>query len=420
MSSRDLSILMFPLMPYPCDHSFLEEVYTKIFRRKGHKIVWVMRSKEPIRKREIRYWNGTKVYLLPPPMDSAFFIERLWRKILSLSKIPWYFSILRKEKIDIVQVRNSPFYALLVLCMRRYLAIKFVFQRSIPAEDMALFTKRLLGLSRLQILKLILGKKLVCFCMRNADLVLPISDTMKASFLKAGIPEEKVLSMPSGFNIDVEPSEDEICRIKKDLKLEGFHSAIYVGTMNKIRSLEFLLRVFQLVAERIPNVRFMMLGGEKAEAKNKEELKRYARRIGLNSEIIWMDKISRTEVSKYIAAADIGVSPIVPLPFYLVASPTKLVEMMGMGKAVVCNDLPEQKKLIEASGGGICVKYDPKPFAEAIVTLLKEPEKAKKMGARGKTYVLTHRSYQRMADELEDRYYSLISRKRNWNTRKDT
>ncbi len=37
------------------------------------------------------------------------------------------------------------------------------------------------------------------------------------------------------------------------------------------------------------------------------------------------------------------------------ASPTKLVEYMAMGKAVVANDHPEQKRVIEESGAGYCV-----------------------------------------------------------------
>jgi hypothetical protein len=37
------------------------------------------------------------------------------------------------------------------------------------------------------------------------------------------------------------------------------------------------------------------------------------------------------------------------------ASPTKLVEYMALGKAVVANDHPDQRMVLEQSGAGICV-----------------------------------------------------------------
>ncbi|MGH8138277.1 MAG: glycosyltransferase, partial [Steroidobacteraceae bacterium] len=81
--------------------------------------------------------------------------------------------------------------------------------------------------------------------------------------------------------------------------------------------------------------------------------------------------------------------------------PTKLIEYMAMGKAVVANTHPEQKVLIEASGCGYCVPYDEDAFADAIVKLLSNPELAGSMGARGRRYVVEHRGYGIIADLVE-------------------
>ena len=47
---------------------------------------------------------------------------------------------------------------------------------------------------------------------------------------------------------------------------------------------------------------------------------------------------------------------------------------MALGKAVVANDHPEQRRVIEESGAGICVPYAEQPFAAAIVRLLEDPD----------------------------------------------
>jgi glycosyltransferase involved in cell wall biosynthesis len=74
---------------------------------------------------------------------------------------------------------------------------------------------------------------------------------------------------------------------------------------------------------------------------------------------------------------------------------------MAMGKAVVANDHPEQRLVIEQSGAGYCVAWDESEFARAIVALLSSPDQARKMGERGRRYVMEHRSYARIADLVE-------------------
>ncbi len=70
-----------------------------------------------------------------------------------------------------------------------------------------------------------------------------------------------------------------------------------------------------------------------------------------------------------------------------------------MGKAVVANDHPEQRLMIEQSGGGYCVPYQEKAFAAAIIRLLEAPDTARVMGQRGRQYVLENRSYVKIADQ---------------------
>ena len=72
-----------------------------------------------------------------------------------------------------------------------------------------------------------------------------------------------------------------------------------------------------------------------------------------------------------------------------------------MGKAVIANDHPEQRLVIEQSGAGYCVPYEEKAFAEATVTLLREPELARAMGERGREYAIQHRAYGIIADLVE-------------------
>jgi len=109
-----------------------------------------------------------------------------------------------------------------------------------------------------------------------------------------------------------------------------------------------------------------------------------------------------------VQEADVCASPFYPAPILRSTSPTKLVEYMAMAKAVVANDHPEQKRVLEASGAGFCVPYEEPAFADAIVKLLQDPAMARMMGERGRRWVLEHRTYRAIADEVEIRYRDII------------
>jgi glycosyltransferase involved in cell wall biosynthesis len=131
-------------------------------------------------------------------------------------------------------------------------------------------------------------------------------------------------------------------------------------------------------------------------------------RLDLKSAVVFVGQLPQSEALQYVREADVCTSPFFPTPILQSASPTKLVEYMAMGKAVVANDHPEQKRVIEESGAGYCVPYDEEPFAAAIVNLLQNPEIARRMGERGRSYVIEHRAYGVIADRVERRILEVV------------
>ncbi len=85
-----------------------------------------------------------------------------------------------------------------------------------------------------------------------------------------------------------------------------------------------------------------------------------------------------------------------------------MIEYMAMAKPVVANEeIPEHREVIEQSGGGILVPYTPESFAEAIIELSDNPEKAAEMGQRGREWVLKNRTNEILARQVEAKYLRL-------------
>ena len=77
---------------------------------------------------------------------------------------------------------------------------------------------------------------------------------------------------------------------------------------------------------------------------------------------------------------------------------------------MVANDHPEQRQVLKESGAGVCVPWGAKYFARGVAWLaLRGPAARQRMGESGRRWVLEHRTYGRIADELESQYLKLLS-----------
>lgn len=239
--------------------------------------------------------------------------------------------------------------------------------------------------------------------MRKADLVLPVSNRMKQDLIKGGIQREKMMIFPMGANTPIYQNIPG-AHIGKKFKPNAFPTIIYVGTMVKNRKLDFLLRVIVKLKEKIQNIKLLMVG----DGDDRLRLEGLSKSLDIENNVIFAGQIPHSQVPEFIAAANIGVSPIPSVPIFKVGSATKTIEYMALGKPVIGNDIADQKEVINNSGGGICVRYDEEEFARAIIELLNDSEKAKEMGRKGREWVVRNRSYDILVNNLEQRYFDLI------------
>lgn len=191
----------------------------------------------------------------------------------------------------------------------------------------------------------------------------------------------------------------------------GERCVMYLGTLSKVRRLDFLIRVFAKVLEHIPDAKLYIVGrGD--DPTDEELLHKEADRLGVLPAVRFLGQLPQAQALEYVRDADVCVSPFFPTPILNSASPTKLVEYMAMGKAVVANDHPEQRLVIQESGAGLCVPWDEAAFARAVVELISQPDVAKSMGAKGRSYALEHRAYNIIAEVVEARLQQVVEEPR--------
>jgi glycosyltransferase involved in cell wall biosynthesis len=137
---------------------------------------------------------------------------------------------------------------------------------------------------------------------------------------------------------------------------------------------------------------------------DEELLRREAARLGIAGSIAITGWLPMREAWQQVRRAALCVSPYLPVPILRSTSPTKLIEYMALGKAVVANDHPEQADVLRESGAGIVCGWKEHEFAAATIELLNDPERCKEMGAAGRRYVAEHRTHWAMVELVASRY----------------
>lgn len=246
-------------------------------------------------------------------------------------------------------------------------------------------------------------KYIYIFSFKTSDHIFPITNSLANRMHSTyRLDEEKLLPLGESASSHFLSFTPNIEKVSKKLKI------IYVGSMRKTRNLEFLLDSFCKVLIEFPNADLDMLGWSEFE-EDVEALKRLSDKLGIEKNVNFIDKQPYHNVPEFILDANVGVSPIPPTAHFFESTPTKVIEYLSLGIPVVSNmEIKDQHNVVTKSKGGLSVKYDSDEFSKAIIKLLKSPLESKKIGLRGREWIIKNRTFRKTAELIESKFESSL------------
>jgi glycosyltransferase involved in cell wall biosynthesis len=386
--------------PFPPTRVDVSVLFGEELAGRGHQIDWILQSEADCERPYVTQWGGGTVWVAPSNSRNSLW-SRLAKHAASIANDARVFRLLRGDRYDAIEVKDKFIGGVFAVLAARLFGKRFVYWLSFPFPEFYL-TQARDGLAPYPWLYRLrgLGFQLMLYkiLLPAADHVFVQSEQMRRDVAAHGIPLSKLTAVPMGIKMDSRASLPA-GRVRSRIP-QGQPCFMYLGSLSRERRIDFLLRVLARVLLQMPDSKLYLVG--KGELPGDEEsLKREAHELGVGDSVVFTGQLPRAVAFEYVQDADVCVSPIFPTPIFNMASPTKLVEYMAMGKAVVANTHPDQKLLIDESGCGYCVPWDEDAFADAVVKLMRAPELAQGMGERGRRYVIEHRSYGVIATTVE-------------------
>lgn len=288
------------------------------------------------------------------------------------------------EGRETVFVRNDPLILLALFFMKKLGFIKkIIYQNSFPHETHSNF----LGL---------LAKIIFKLSFPSIDVIYIVADDARQRLLKY-YKDCKFRVVPLLLQDDM--IKDNIIKVKSGSKV----NFIYVGTLAKIRKIEFFIQAFSRAYQINNNFTLKIVGGEENEIDMlmRDSLINQMVKLGGLS---FQGKVSRSEISNYILEAHIGISIIPPIDMYKESSPTKLGEYLGHGLPVlVTSGIPFQDKIAEKTDACYLINYDQEEIISTIIKLTQSPKKLTFMSHCAVEFARENLAYSNIVDaSLED------------------
>lgn len=236
----------------------------------------------------------------------------------------------------------------------------------------------------------------------HANQIFTLYEGNRVMQLEGGADHKKTAIIPNGIEIS---RFEQIRNKRNNLIREGTKNIAMIGRVAPIKDVKTFIRAAKIVSRTMPDVTFLVLGPTDEDTGYYEECLRLVRVLSLEKHLHFKGAV---KVDDYYPLIDCVV-----LTSISEAQPFVVLESMSIGIPVVATNVGACAELLlgadkddQALGpAGIITNIrSPEETAKAIMFILSDPEKARKMGEAGIKRVETYYDRRKMLTKYHEIY----------------
>jgi glycosyltransferase involved in cell wall biosynthesis len=314
-----------------------------------------------------------------------------WRFYITPGLIPWVRKHVREY--DIIHMHNvRTFQNAVVAAEARKIGIPYVLSAhgSLPHLTGYHTAKK--------ITDLLFAKRLVT----EARGLVAVSEVGARQYLEAGVPEEKIIVIHNGLDLEEFSSLPEWGTFRRKHNLSAqVRIILFLGRLHKIKRVDHLIQAFTQLISQEKDVVLLIAGPDDGEL---SYLKEMVNQLGTGSEVIFTGPLYGHDKLAAYVDADVLVSPgeyeifgLVTFEALLCGTPVIVSDDSGLGKLI-----------IDASAGYTSVPRDVDVLAGLIQHILSNPEEAKQKVAAGQQFIRENLGWNEITSKLIDLYQECV------------
>jgi glycosyltransferase involved in cell wall biosynthesis len=229
-----------------------------------------------------------------------------------------------------------------------------------------------------------------------SDVVICVSDVVRAEVVRLGVPTELTVVCPTGVDPDQFGPSVSGDRIRSQFGLAGRLIVGWIGSFRNFHGLDGLLDAFSVLARDVATASLLLVGG----GPGMQSVRETVAQRGLGDSVVFAGEAPHREIPEFLAAMDVAVVNA-PKDTTFHYSPQKLREYMAAQVAVVAPRVGDVADL--ARDGEEALLFDPGD-TDALATMLIELATDEQLRARiahaGRARVLASGTWDAQLDRL--------------------
>jgi len=255
---------------------------------------------------------------------------------------------------------------------------------------------------------------LVRFALKKADMVHTGDEVGRRRLMELGCDPGKIFVQQWGTDTNQFSPKARSKALRRSLGIDDGYSVLCARWWFSQYRVDVLVKAMPLVLKKIPSVKCIMLGGGPLEP----ELKELARELGVYENMVFVGKVPKNEMPKYLASVDVYVDTASD---YRVGAAGNILVARGGGgmgqitrEAMACGTPQILSDNINVRLGtwfqGLAYKQlDHRDLAEKIVHLLRNEELRREIGEKSRKVALEICDLEKTMKQWETVYHELKS-----------
>ena len=239
------------------------------------------------------------------------------------------------------------------------------------------------------------------FIYHRSDHIVVVTESFAGRIAAQGIPAAKITTITNGADIDWFAADvsDAATRLRHQLGLDQKFVVAYIGAHGVSHGLRAVMEAARRCSDERVVFLFVGDGGEK------RALEKYRSENNLDNVTMLASQPPKL-IREFYSLADVCLVPLRNIPLFEAFIPSKMFEIMAVGRPIIGSLGGEAKRILERSGAALVVAPEsPDELLAAIATLAQSPERRAAMAAAGRLFSAAN--YSRQA--LGERYASLLT-----------
>jgi len=243
-----------------------------------------------------------------------------------------------------------------------------------------------------------------------SDVVVCVSDAVRAQVVQIGVPEQCTVVCPTGVDAEQFGPQVSGAAVREQLHLVDQFVVGWIGSFRSFHGLEGLLESFATLTRRVATAKLLLVGG----GPDAESVHDAVRRLDLHHSVVFAGEVAHGDMPGYLAAMDVAVVNA-PKGEAFHYSPQKLREYMAAQVAVVAPDIGDVSHLArDGEEALLFAAGDTNELANRLVVLATDADLRARIARAGRERVLATGTWDAQLDHLvrSDAFGAAVARTR--------